>query len=224
MPALPSVPKVLKLVYQGVMTGGAKWVVGDFFGFTGSNPTNAELATFLSAVASAYTTNIAPLMTADRELTLLDVIDLTSSTSAAAELGVSIFGTRSDVALGAQIAYILKKEIFRRYRGGHPKQYWPIGGDTALADATHWGSAFVTAAQAGFLNQLTAIEAAGWAGAGTIDTVSVSYFEGFTNVLYPSGRYRAVPTRRVTPFIDNVSGYAHNPLIGTQRRRTEQSS
>lgn len=224
MPALPDVPKVLKLVYSGILGGASKWVVTEHWSYSGTAPTDAQLLTFLGAVADSYATNIAPLMTTDRELTLLDVIDLTSATSAAASLGATTLGTRSDVALGADIAFILKRIVSRRYRGGHSRQYWPIGGDTALANAVFWGNTFVTAALDAFNALWGDIAAAGWTSAGDVLPVNVSYYEGFTNVTFPSGRARAVPNRRVTPIVDLVTEAAHNPKLGSQRRRNQQSA
>jgi len=53
--------------------------------------------------------------------------------------------------------------------------------------------------------------------------VNVSFFQGFHNVTFPSGRQRAVPTIRVAPVVDTVIAHAVNPKVASQRRRNQQS-
>jgi hypothetical protein len=59
---------------------------------------------------------------------------------------------------------------------------------------------------------------------GTVTPVNVSFFSGFTNKTFPSGRTRPVPTPRVTPLIDPIIGSDVNPKVATQRRRNQQST
>jgi hypothetical protein len=64
------------------------------------------------------------------------------------------------------------------------------------------------------------VQAAGWAGAGTLSHVSLSYFSGFTVITSPTtGRARNVPTVRSSPLIDPVVTLKTQTSIGTQRRR-----
>jgi hypothetical protein len=110
--------------------------------------------------------------------------------------------------------------IQRRYRGGHPRGYWPFGVTTDLQNDVDWTAAFVTACNTGFSTFFTALFAAGWTGAGTLTQVNVSYYDGFTVVVSPTtGRARNVPTLRVSPVQDTILIVACKVSIGTQRRR-----
>jgi hypothetical protein len=53
--------------------------------------------------------------------------------------------------------------------------------------------------------------------------VNVSYFSGFTNVTFPSGRIRPVPKLRSVPLVDTVTSWSTNPNVASQRRRNLQS-
>jgi hypothetical protein len=133
-------------------------------------------------------------------------------------------GTRTGATLGAQVAFVISGEIFRRYRGGHPRNYFPFGVDTDSYDARSWHTAFQTDVSEGWGEFVNAVEAAGWTGAGTLTPVNVSYYEGFTNHTYPSGRVRPIPTLRGTPVIDVIESYIFRPDYETQRRRVEYAN
>jgi hypothetical protein len=129
-------------------------------------------------------------------------------------------GTASGATLPAQICTVISYRIARRYRGGHPRGYWPFGAQTGLVDAGHWTSGYASAVDTQIAAFFTAVQAAGWAGAGTLSHVSLSYFSGFTVITSPTtGRARNVPTVRSSPLIDPVVTLKTQTSIGTQRRR-----
>jgi hypothetical protein len=153
-------------------------------------------------------------------LTQIESEDLTSATGAVDTSVESVVGSRAGSALPSSTSLVSSYTIARRYRGGHPRAYWPFGADSDLLSETQWTSAFPTACDTGINAYFAALVAAGWSGAGTLTHVNVSYYEGFTVVTNPiTGRARNVPTLRVSPVVDLVTAVHSRSSIGTQRRR-----
>jgi hypothetical protein len=220
VPALPAVPKVLRVALTGTMTGSSPWLTRFYLQYTGTAPTNAQLITLCGTMATAYNADLKSLAHADVVMTGQDIIDLSSPTSAVAIDTFAGTGTRAGTVNPAQACLVLSYEIARRYRGGHPRGYWPFGDASDLTDPGHWTGAFTSACATGFASFFAAMVAGGWTGAGTITQVNVSYYSGFTVVTSPTtGRARNVPTLRVTPLIDAVTSIVPRTSVGTQRRR-----
>jgi hypothetical protein len=193
-----------------------------FTSYTGTAPTNADLTTFNASISTAFGTNLKSLLNSGSLLQKIDSIDLSSSSAALAENIVSVAGTRGAAVLPAATSLVASYHIARRYRGGHCRGYWPFGIQTDLAQQTVWSGAFVTACNTGLAAFFTAVNAAGWAAAGTLTHVNVSYFNGFSVVTNPvTHRARNVPTLRGTPVVDPVVAVQAQQSIGSQRRRNE---
>jgi hypothetical protein len=191
-----------------------------FIAYAGTAPTSAQLVTFANAVGTAWGTNLKSLCSSQVELTSVTAEDLTSATAAVGASGFATLGTRAGDSMTAQLAAVVSYTIARRYRGGHPRGYWPFGVDTDIATPQTWANAFITASNTGIEAFFTAVLAAGWTGAGALTHVNVSYYHGFTVVTNPTtGRARNVPTLRGTPLVDTVSAAVTQVTVGTQRRR-----
>lgn len=220
MPALPVVPKVLRVALSGTRSVPSVWLTRFFIQYTGTAPTNADLAAFDTAIDTSFNTNVKPLMDADTALSQIESVDLSSSSGAVDIKTVNRVGTRAGTAMPAQICAVQSYGIGRRYRGGHPRGYWPLGTITDISLDTIWGATAVTAFDNGLDALFTSIFAAGWTGAGTLTHVNVSYYSGFTVVTNPiTGRARNVPTLRVAPVVDAVVSTTIRSSFGTQRRR-----
>ncbi len=221
MPALPDVPGVVRTALSGTFASGQVWLTRYYMHYTGTAPTNAQLATYDAAAVTAYGADLKSLVDSDRVLTQVESVDLTSPTSAVDITAASVAGSGSStLELPAQIAVVTSYEIARRYRGGHPRGYWPFGATANILSPGQWTAAFVASALTGFNSYFSAIVGAGWTGAGTITHVNVSYYEGFTVVTSPTtGRARNVPTLRGTPLVDTVNSVVVRQSFGTQRRR-----
>lgn len=220
MPALPDAPGVLKVALSGTINATNPWLSRFFVHYTGTAPSTSQLATFNAAVASAYSSDIVSLATGAVELTQIETIDLTSPTSAVAVTAETISGSRSGTSIPAAAAMVTSYEISRRYRGGHPRGYWPWGVTGDITSDVVWAAAFVSASHTGITNLMTAVVAAGWTGAGTLTQVNVSYYEGFSVVTNPiTHRARNVPTLRGAPVVDAITSIVARSSIGTQRRR-----
>jgi hypothetical protein len=224
MPALPSVPSVIKVVTGVSDQSDLKSLNRFFIKYFGASPTQAQIATFAAAIVAAWTGNLRTLYDTASVLEFVTAEDLTSSTAAVGSSTAAVAGTRAGNTLGAGTATVVQQQIARRYRGGHPRQYLSSGVQADLQTRQAWTAAYLTAAEAAWLNYVAAIFASGWAGAGSLVQVNVSYYNGFTNVTFPSGRTRPVPKLRLTPVVDIIGSYSINPKLASQRRRNLQGT
>jgi hypothetical protein len=118
---------------------------------------------------------------------------------------------------------VIQRKTARRYRGGHSRVYLPGMLASYLDDTEEaWDATQLANTETAWQG----IEAAGQAvlhtnGHTDATPVVVSYYLGFTNVLYPSGRYHARPTLRATPEVDIVTAFGGNPRPCSQRRRQQ---
>ena len=224
MPALPVAPSVIRLVTQFAIENDQDAISKLHFLYTGSAPTAAQLITFCGVMNTSWNANLKGLCGDETYLVGNTATDLTSSTSAEGTAADSIQGTRGTSYLPADTAFVASYEIVRRYRGGHPRGYWPFGIDTDILDPQHWESASVTAFLAGVEAYIASAVGGGWSGAGTISQVNVSYFEGFTAVENPiTHRYRNVPNVRAAVVIDEITSVIGRQRPGSQRRRLGKS-
>ena len=221
MPALPVAPSTLRVALQFASSLESQPIVTRFFTtYTGSAPTAGQLDTFCGAVGTAFGSDLKAYMHEDYTLELVEAVDLTSDTSASGTAAPAVTGTLAGSTLPADVAFVVSYEILRRYRGGHPRGYWPFGDATKLATQDTWNPPFPADVQASMATFFGAVNAAGWAGAGTLTQSNVSFKKGFTVVISPTtGRARNVDTDRASAVIDTVTSYIGRAGIGSQRRR-----
>jgi hypothetical protein len=207
------------------LTVGANTRVRDriFFSFTGAGPTVADLGTLATTMSAAWNTNMSPQVNTGVTLTGITLTDLTSASGAQNVTSQARVGTLAGTAMSAGIALIIKFKVNRRYRGGHPRFYLPGRVIADLASSTSWNAGVLTAVSTAWAAFIAGCVLGPPASLGTMAHVNVSYFTGFTNRTFPSGRTRAVPNLRVTPLQDPIVSYSVNGLIGSQRRRNQQS-
>jgi hypothetical protein len=219
------VPKVVQIVLFHTLSEDLD-VVNRFYqqytGTAGSLSDSGALA-WATAVSASWATHLAPDLSHQLTLTKVTVTDLSSSIGGFGEFDSSNAGTSADPSLPAGTAMVIKQHIERRYRGGHPRQY--LAGLTAneLNDPQTWKPATVGQFQTDYTAFRAACAAGCPVGIGPAVDVNVSYFQGFTNHTYPSGRVRPIPNLRGTPVVDVISSFGVNNKVGSQRRRNLQS-
>jgi hypothetical protein len=220
MTALPAVPSVLDVSLKWSYGSDVDVISRFFIQYSGTAPTAGQLDTFCAAVGAEEATEFAALRHSTTESLECTAVDLTSETSAQGTAVLSTVGTLSGVALPADNCALVSYEINRRYRGGHPRGYWPFGSSTEINSPQLWSSGFVTTFGTNVASFFSAILGDGWSGAGTLLHVNVSRFEGFTVVTNPvTGRARNIPKVRTTPLIDTVTALVARQQIASQRRR-----
>lgn len=222
MPALPNVPKVIRLDFAQSYAGSPNIRDRVFIQYTGTLSAG-DLATFLATFSASWNTNIAPLLNANHALSSITGTDLTTPSSPQAINSTARAGTNAAAAMAAGVALVVKFKINRRYRGGHPRFYFTGLAQSQMSTAVLWSAATITSFGQGFANFINGGLLAPPAAMGVVTHVSVSFFAGFTNKTFPSGRTRPVATVRGTPVVDAVQSYNVNPKIASQRRRNLQS-
>ena len=225
MPALAAVPKVLRLTLrQSSLDADGDIINRIFLRYSGTAPTDADLVTMAGVVATNWASYMAAIYVTNMHLidTLLE--DLTSATGATGFATSDVPGAITNPPLSSGVATVIQLKISRRYRGGHPRVYLASGGADDLSSQDQWSSDYLAACTSAWGDFTGAVFTDGWSGAGTIDHVNVSYYAGYTNHTFPSGRVRPIPTPRGTPLIDPVIAFSVNPRPASQRRRNLQGS
>jgi hypothetical protein len=210
MPPLPVVADVLKFEMLWTQAGipAANILHAKY---TGGPPTAADVAAFCLDLDDAWWVN--PVKE-DYPASTVYVgsrgTDLASSTGATAEHSVGTAGTATDSAISAQACILVNYEITRRYRGGHPRTYFPPAAWGGLASPSSWDSGILSDISGG----VAAIE-----GVFSTATHGSTTLAGLVNV-----SYRTAGAPRVTPVVDPVTGYVVSGIVRTQRRRLTASS
>lgn len=219
VPPLPPVTGVLRILLKQTLQADLDCLNRLFFTFSGTS-TTTNLNSLAGVIAPAWHTRFSSLLSSDLSLTEVTIQDLTSSSAPMVIFPTTQNGGVGTPSVPAGSAFMFQFHIARRYRGGKPRYYQ--GGCPAvdLQTAQTWTATYqanMLAAMAGFTNDIIG----GGSGGMTVDEqVNVSYYEGFTPVLYPSGRYKNIPKLRTGgPVIDLISEQTANPNVCSQRRR-----
>jgi hypothetical protein len=225
VPALPNAPKVVRHVLRFTYQENVDIVNRFYQQYSGSGPiADMDMLAWATAVSNAWGAHMVAAVAIPLVLNSVTSTELTSATGSEQQYVNDVPGTSTGTPLPANVAMVIREHIERRYRGGHPRQY--IAGLTANEqhDAQSWDPSSVAAIHTDYVNFRTACAAGCPSGAQPAVDVNVSYYSGFTNHTYPSGRVRPVPTLRGAPVIDVIAAFSVNPKIASQRRRTLQSS
>lgn len=138
------------------------------------------------------------------------VTDLASDTGASGESAVNLAGTAEDAGTVASACVLASWSIARRYRGGHPRTYFPALAFGALANPGQWDAGVVSDFTAAIGNLSDVLGSASSEGTSLTGQVIVSYVLANayrdTNITYP------------------VTGGTVSNRIRTQRRRLTSSS
>jgi hypothetical protein len=220
VPPLPDVAKVIKVALTFSLDEDLGARCQFFKRYSGTAPSASQLTTFAGDINGLFDTeDMKSLLSASYALEDVECTDLSSSTAAFGHDDTGVTGTRGGDIVPASAALVVSHRISRRYRGGHPRTYFPFGVQADMQDAQTWTDAFVTEADGVVDSFFGAINAAGWASAGGIDSVNVSYYEGFSVFITPSGRAKNISTPRAVPLVDAITAHSPRHGIGSQRGR-----
>jgi len=216
MPALPSVPGVVRITHE-VKLDTQNYGFRTFW-FTAGAPSAADVTTLANAAAAAFTAQFVPLMSSSYVLTKTIAQDLSTATGFVAEVDTNNVGGDAGGGLPASAAVNMGFKIARHYRGGKPKVFLPLGSAAKIADRRSWTPSFVTACNTAWTNYATAIQSA--ATASIYAQCNVSYYAGYNvPTTGPSGRVKQTLKLRIPPLVDLITGHNAQLKIGTQRRR-----
>lgn len=217
---LPDVPNVLRLRVLGSIEG-VPWNNIWYARYTGGPPSNAEVT---DACAGLYDSYIAGGSFRDfwynhTSIEAVEGIDLSSSSGAVGISSVTTVGLATTQRPPADTSLLVKLFIARRYRGGHPRKYTPPLGGAYLVSQDQWDLGTITGIATAFGGALETNLFTTFGSITVTGLVSVSFYEGFTNYVKPSGRAAVRSNVRIAPIIDTVSGFETEQQIATQRRR-----
>lgn len=225
MAALPNVANVLRVsMFFSIGSKpnqGVRW----FLGYTGGPPTVANLEDFGATIKTAADTDFPDVMHESNSITSIKLEDLSSNLGAVAVIDDSTAGALTGIALPSAAAFVTSYEISKRYRGGHPRSYWPLGDAEFLTTDSEWGGSSVTAMTGAVTNVVESINAATEGSTTISQQVAVNYYLGFTSVENPiTHRYRNVPTLLVSPNVYAVNSIVGRSYVGSFRKRRPKTS
>lgn len=204
MPVLPFAEGVLKIEVTGVVGAGE---FTNIFHIGGG--TTEWTLTEVNAAWTYINVHLGNIYEGDggTDLTVNEVIltDLTSDTSPRVLETPGWTGSRSGISSPASACVLASYGVSRRWRGGHPRTYFPLGDAALMLDSTTWDTSFLEQVATDVAAFNTAINDTPVPGGGSAYMASVSYYTG--GVL------------RTTPYIDEITSVNIKPRICSQRRR-----
>jgi len=179
--------------------------------YTGGPPSTTDLLVLAHDVAEAFWTD--PVQADYPSSTVfvgVRATDLASDTGAVGEYPVGTAGTAEDPGTPAGCSMMVNYQIARRYRGGHPRSYFPALANGAVDTPGTWDSTVVS----DFNTVLAAVFVA--MNSSTSGTTDLS---GQCCVSYVDDN-----AYRVDNLVEPVTGMSASNRIRTQRRRLTSSS
>jgi hypothetical protein len=226
MPARQPVPGVVQITFK--FTYGADIdVINRFYQKYSGTPgalSDTGAAAWAAAGTSAWSAHQASALSDKLALNFVLVEDLTSDTGAVGDDTTGAVGGDTTTETPAGVCVVVAAHIERRYRGGHPRQYLAGLPANNLLTPQEIQPGFVTSLQSGYVAFRAAVAAGCPTAIAPATDVNVSYFQGFTNHTYPSGRVRPIPNPRATPVVDQIAFFEVRNKLGSQRRRNLQSA
>ncbi len=221
MPALPDVPGVVRIDLKYLLSEDLSMLNRFFFKFTGAL-SQADATTWAGTIGTDFTAAFHASLTSDMTLVEVEVTDLTTTVSARGVDTTLRPMTNAVTGLPGGVSFNIDFLLARRYRGGKPKLFLPGMIDEYITDEQRWDLTSATAILGHWETFIGQVKTNAPGAVGADSHVNVSYFQGFTNIVRPSGRADNVPKLRPIPVVDTVTGYRYDPRPGSQRRRNLQ--
>lgn len=209
---LPPVTNVLKFDTQWSYGSDNNVHTHLFCHFTGTSPAAADLVNLASAWNTGLDLGFRTLRVPTTTLVATTVTDLTTRSSNVGSSSAGTAGTGTGTPLPAETCVLINLHVARRYKGGHPRIYLPLGDNTDMLDPQHWKPSFITQVANGWQTALNKILSVSGLPPTLDNVVSVSYYAGKDPV---TGK----PLLRPTPVVDIVPSQTVNAVPASQRRR-----
>lgn len=218
--ALPDVPNVIRLRVLGD-NNGVPWNNIWYVKYSGGTPTDAEVSDACAGMYAAYTDagSLSSKWHPETHIDAVEGADLSSTSGAVGIYSHTTSGGGSGPVMGADMSVLCKLFIARRYRGGHPRKYLPPMAANYVTDEEDWDLSTLTALATAFGTALTSNLFTTFGSITVSGLANVSFYEGFTNYVKPSGRAAVRSNVRVSPIVDTVAGFELEQQVATQRRR-----
>jgi hypothetical protein len=203
----PPVPGVIKLEFLYDLDGtGAANIL--HFAYDGGPPDAASCASLATEFSADWGATVRGALSYQTVLVGTVVTDLSSDMGASGQDLTARGGATVGNQPPSQVATVTKWPVALRYRGGHPKTFWPPLPIVSQRDNSNWTDLAATNF-ASLVNDFVAAALLFFAGSTTItEHVAVSYYSGHAP--------------RVTPLVLSLGDAICDPRMGSQRRRRNQ--
>ena len=210
MPRVATVANVLKVEFlwnqDGLPAANVKYVL-----YSGTPPTAGACAAIANSLGTAFLT--ANLIALYAETTLFEAVRVTDLNTTDGAVGSHSFaqaGSSPNITLPASASILVNHTIARRYRGGHPRSYYPAPSTQFYLPPNSYNSlvpSYVGAAEAAYALECTEFLDSGCQG---VYNVNVSYVTDDAD--------------RVAAVVDQITGSVVSGTIRSQRRRLTATS
>jgi len=145
-------------------------------------------------------------------------VDLGSSTGVSSiYTHTPVSGTGSAPLEPSSACLVVQNRIAARYRGGHPRTFWPAIDSNNMVDEAHWNSVQVTGYVTAVTTFISTVVSASYTGGATLlQHVIPRYTYTITN---DPVHHKYLRERTGLLSVDTVQSYVGNTIIGSQRRR-----
>lgn len=218
----------------GVLRVDLEWSIGSdltaltrlHIAYSGAAPGDATCAAIAQSLYGIFAAELCVYANAANSLLGCVVTDLTSPSSGRGSYSHTTAGSLSGGILGASTAFLASEKIARRYRGGKPRAYLPLGDSGQLLTEQLWTTGFVANVQASLDAIVADINGLTTSGTVLSTLVNVSYYEGFVSSQNPvTLRWRNIPKQRTGgAVVDGVTQWVAEQRLSSQRRRNLRSS
>lgn len=143
MPPLQPAAHILRLRFAGSIQTVSPWNVILHWNYTGPQPPSTTLNALCQQFASAWLTHLAPVHHVGVTLTTVEAVDLTAPDAAFGSALVAHVGTLAGTPFPASVAVCVSWKVNYRWKGGHPRSYFPAGVTASTANGRTWTTAAV---------------------------------------------------------------------------------
>jgi hypothetical protein len=128
-----------------------------FWHYLAGTVTAADLVSLCTGFATAFDTNLKSAFGNVVSLQNVEAYDLSSRTGAVGSATGFTTGSRLGPALPTSTAAVASWKVNYRWRGGHPRTYWPAGVQTDVESGHLWSAAAAAAFDTGNGGFLTSV-------------------------------------------------------------------
>lgn len=221
MPPLPAVASAIRITLFADVGGKQDQGCRVFYRYTGGPPNAANLGAIGTTFGAQVAAQFPPLAADVFSYTNVEVLDLSANDAAVTTTPISVAGG-ANYPVSPDTCVVSSYQVAARYRGGHPRTYWPLGNGNVISPNGEWEDSYVTSCQNAIGSVVASVVGLNEGSTTIAAHIAVSYYQGFTSVEDPiTHRWRNVPTLRSTPQQHDVTGITVRSYVGSQRRRRQ---
>lgn len=220
MTPLPSAPNVIKLSHVFNLGEAANARSHLFVGYSSAPPDATDLNSLCLAAGVSWASEFAGYLITGYDFLGVEAVDLSSPSGAFGSHPVVVAGSRAGAVPGGQAQTLIEMKVARRYRGGKPKSFWPMGSGDDVTGPNTWNPAFIVNLNVSLATYLAVIFPVTFGALVTTGLVNVSYYGPPHHVITnSSGRVRNSSTLRSAPVVEPIVSTLFVPKLASQRRR-----